>query len=120
MKRIVCFLLALIMVMGLIPNTVVTANAASKLNTSEDARKILEGSLQASFLEKESGNRVGYLTPTNDPNFTEAKNYKDGITKEQALDLMNNYITKIIEGGAAQKDGRLQIGDRLLAVRQPS
>ena len=27
------------------------------------------------------------------------------------------YITKIIEGGAAQKDGRLQIGDRLLAVR---
>lgn len=29
------------------------------------------------------------------------------------------YITKIIEGGAAQKDGRLQIGDRLLAVRQP-
>lgn len=30
------------------------------------------------------------------------------------------YITKIIEGGAAQKDGRLQIGDRLLAVREPS
>nr|XP_032834434.1 discs large homolog 1-like protein isoform X2 [Petromyzon marinus] len=26
------------------------------------------------------------------------------------------YITKIIEGGAAQRDGRLQIGDRLLAV----
>lgn len=30
------------------------------------------------------------------------------------------YITKIIDGGAAQKDGRLQIGDRLLAVRQAS
>lgn len=29
------------------------------------------------------------------------------------------YITKIIEGGAAQKDGRLQIGDRLLAVSWP-
>ncbi|ELW68015.1 Disks large like protein 3 [Tupaia chinensis] len=29
------------------------------------------------------------------------------------------YITKIIEGGAAQKDGRLQIGDRLLAVAKP-
>ncbi|XP_061431374.1 disks large homolog 1-like [Lethenteron reissneri] len=26
------------------------------------------------------------------------------------------YVTKIIDGGAAQKDGRLQIGDRLLAV----
>lgn len=27
------------------------------------------------------------------------------------------YVTKIIEGGAAHKDGRLQIGDKLLAVR---
>lgn len=29
------------------------------------------------------------------------------------------YVTKIIEGGAAHKDGRLQIGDKLLAVRAP-
>lgn len=26
-------------------------------------------------------------------------------------------MTKIIEGGAAHKDGRLQIGDKLIAVR---
>lgn len=26
------------------------------------------------------------------------------------------YVTKVIEGGAAHKDGRLQIGDKLLAV----
>lgn len=26
------------------------------------------------------------------------------------------YITKIIEGGTAHKDGRLQIGDKLMAV----
>ncbi|MEQ2205701.1 Disks large 1, partial [Xenoophorus captivus] len=26
------------------------------------------------------------------------------------------YVTKIIEGGAAHKDGRLQIGDKLVAV----
>lgn len=26
------------------------------------------------------------------------------------------YVTKIIDGGAAQKDGRLQVGDRLLMV----
>ena len=26
------------------------------------------------------------------------------------------YVTKIIEGGAAHKDGKLQIGDKLLAV----
>uniref|UniRef100_A0A8C5H5A7 Disks large homolog 2-like n=1 Tax=Gouania willdenowi TaxID=441366 RepID=A0A8C5H5A7_GOUWI len=30
------------------------------------------------------------------------------------------YVTKIIEGGAAQKDGRLQIGDRLLMVNNYS
>lgn len=29
------------------------------------------------------------------------------------------YVTKIIEGGAAHKDGRLQIGDKILAVRTP-
>lgn len=29
------------------------------------------------------------------------------------------YVTKIIEGGAAHKDGRLQIGDKLIAVRNP-
>lgn len=29
------------------------------------------------------------------------------------------YVTKIIEGGAAHKDGRLQIGDKILAVRIP-
>lgn len=27
------------------------------------------------------------------------------------------YITKIMEGGAAQVDGRLQVGDKLVAVR---
>ena len=27
------------------------------------------------------------------------------------------YVTKVIEGGAAHKDGRLQIGDKILAVR---
>lgn len=27
------------------------------------------------------------------------------------------YVTKIIEGGAAHKDGRLQIGDKLVSVR---
>ncbi|XP_072182983.1 disks large homolog 2 isoform X10 [Excalfactoria chinensis] len=30
------------------------------------------------------------------------------------------YVTKIIEGGAAQKDGRLQVGDRLLMVNNYS
>ncbi|KAM9728286.1 disks large homolog 2 isoform 15-T16 [Menidia menidia] len=30
------------------------------------------------------------------------------------------YVTKVIEGGAAQKDGRLQVGDRLLMVNNCS
>ncbi|NXK04757.1 DLG2 protein, partial [Herpetotheres cachinnans] len=30
------------------------------------------------------------------------------------------YVTKIIDGGAAQKDGRLQVGDRLLMVNNYS
>uniref|UniRef100_A0A674J1T8 PDZ domain-containing protein n=1 Tax=Terrapene triunguis TaxID=2587831 RepID=A0A674J1T8_9SAUR len=30
------------------------------------------------------------------------------------------YVTKIIEGGAAHKDGRLQIGDKILAVNNVS
>ena len=94
MKRIVCFLLALIMVLGLIPNTVVTANAASKLNTSENARKILEGSLKSSFLSESNGISIGYLTPVS---FADAAKYLDGITKEEALDLMNAYITKVID-----------------------
>lgn len=29
------------------------------------------------------------------------------------------YVTKIIEGGAAHRDGRLQIGDKIIAVREP-
>ncbi|KAL1464407.1 hypothetical protein WDU94_004057 [Cyamophila willieti] len=27
------------------------------------------------------------------------------------------YVTKIMDGGAAQVDGRLQVGDKLIAVR---
>uniref|UniRef100_A0A3B4Z2Z2 PDZ domain-containing protein n=1 Tax=Stegastes partitus TaxID=144197 RepID=A0A3B4Z2Z2_9TELE len=30
------------------------------------------------------------------------------------------YVTKIIEGGAAHRDGRLQIGDKILAVNHVS
>lgn len=29
------------------------------------------------------------------------------------------YVTKVMEGGAAQVDGRLLVGDKLMAVRDP-
>lgn len=27
------------------------------------------------------------------------------------------YVTKILEGGAAYKDGRMEVGDKLIAVK---
>uniref|UniRef100_A0A673VLD0 Discs large MAGUK scaffold protein 1a n=1 Tax=Salmo trutta TaxID=8032 RepID=A0A673VLD0_SALTR len=39
-----------------------------------------------------------------------------GVRNQHIPGDNNIYVTKIIEGGAAHKDGRLQIGDKLLAV----
>ena len=41
MKRFVCFLLTLVLIVSLVPATVLTANAASVLNTSDKAIEIL-------------------------------------------------------------------------------
>jgi hypothetical protein len=39
-----------------------------------------------------------------------------GVGNQHVAGDNSIYVTKIIEGGAAHKDGRLQIGDKLLAV----
>ena len=39
-----------------------------------------------------------------------------GIGNQHIPDDNGIFITKIIEGGAAHQDGRLAVGDRLLAV----
>ncbi len=91
-KRIICFLLALIMVLGMIPNTAVTANAYSTRNISDKAISILRGSM--TFLKKEEGGKIGYGTPTS---YDGAKNYLNGITTEDATDLMRDYIEEELD-----------------------
>ena len=91
-KRIICFLLAMILVMGLIPNAAVTANAYSVRNTSDKAIDILRGSV--TFYAKEQSNLIGYSTPADFiiDGETAAKVYKNGISKEDAVDLMRAYL----------------------------
>ncbi len=91
-KQILCFLLALIMVLGMIPNAAVTANAYSVRDTSDKAIEILTGS--ETFYAKEEGGLVGYSTPTT---YEGAKNYINGITKEDAIDLLHDYIDDIVD-----------------------
>ena len=91
-KRMICFLLAMILVLGLIPNAAVTANAYSVRNTSDKAIDILRGS--ATFYAKEQSNLIGYSTPADFviDGETAAKVYKNGISKEDAVDLMRAYL----------------------------
>jgi len=91
-KRIICFLLAMILVLGLIPNAAVNANAYSVRNTSDKAIDILRGS--ATFYAKEQSNLIGYSTPADFviDGETAAKVYKNGISKEDAVDLMRAYL----------------------------
>ena len=91
-KKIVCFLLALIMVLGMIPNAAITANAYSTRETSEKAIDILRGSV--AFTAKEEDGKIGYGTPTS---YSGVQNYISGITKENAVDLMHDYIDEIVD-----------------------
>ena len=93
-KRIISFLLALVMVLGLIPMTATTANAFSTRNVSDKAIEILSGSM--TFYAEETGNKIGYGTPTNNPNF-DVDEYLNGINKDAAIDLMHDYINEIVD-----------------------
>ena len=94
-KRIISFLLALVLVLGLIPAAATNANAASSLSTSAKAIDILKGSV--TFYEKETAGKIGYGT---DATFildgeTAAKKYKNGISKEDATDLLRAYPSRM-------------------------
>ena len=96
-KRIISFLLALVLVLGLIPAAATTANAASSLSTSAKAIDILKGSV--TFYEKETAGKIGYGT---DATFvldgeTVAKTYKNGISKEDATDLLRAYLKEKVD-----------------------
>ena len=92
MKRFVCFLLALILIVGMVPATAVTASAASDRTTSDKAVNILKGS--AVFYSKEESGKVGYSTPSS---YSEAKKYLNGISQEDALALMRSYLKEEVD-----------------------
>jgi len=97
MKRFVCFLLALILVLGLIPNAAVTANAASNRTVSDKAINVLKEytSFTANPYQVGSNWYIGYGTKI-DGVTTEAQakaKYPDGIEKADALALLKTYIT---------------------------
>ena len=50
MKRFVCFLLTLVLIVSLVPATVLTANAASVLNTSDKAIEILKANGEDAYV----------------------------------------------------------------------
>lgn len=90
MKRFVCLLLALIMVVGILP---ATAFAASDRNTSEKAINLLtqfEG-----FEEKEYTSNgksyIGYGTQIT------AGSYPNGITKSKALEILKTYLEDVVD-----------------------
>ena len=92
MKRFVCFLLAMILIMGMVPATAVTASAASERTTSDKAIQILKGS--ESFFAKSNGTEVGYGTPIS---FPDAKDYLNYISKEDADTLIRSYMKKVVD-----------------------
>lgn len=86
-KRIICFLLALIMVLGMIPNTAVTANAVSNRTTSDKALEVLmetQGFRKEQYEKVEGSGEwyIGYGSKIVKDSFP------NGISKEDAIDLV--------------------------------
>lgn len=107
-KRMFSFLLALMLIVSLVPTTVVTANAASNWATTEDAAKIL-AELEG-FRDKpyQSGSNwyIGYGSQ-----ITSADLYPNGISKEDALDLLKKHLTDTVDKAINQftKDRNLDL-----------
>ena len=94
MKRFVCFLLTFLMIVSLVPATVLTASAASSLNTSDKAIEILkqfEGFSAEAYVHG-GKHYIGYGTQIDDPNV-----YKDGITKTEATALLKNHVKDAVD-----------------------
>ena len=97
MKRFVCFLLAMILIMGMVPATAVTASAASERTTSDKAIGILKGSM--TFYSKEQSGKIGYSTnssyvPTNS---SIPKDFKNYISKEDADTLLRDFVKEKVD-----------------------
>lgn len=90
-KRWISFLLAMVMVLGLLSGGMVTVSAASELKTSENAIKLIkefEG-FQATPKSDYSQWSVGYGSAC------EKDDYPNGITEEEADKLLRTEIAKL-------------------------
>ncbi len=96
-KRIVCFLLALVMVLGLFPTTAITANAVSKLTTSDKAINVLKEYIE--FKENaEEENGKWYIGYGSEISASDAANkYLNGISKADALVLLQKQIENTVD-----------------------
>ena len=94
MKRFVCFLLTLVLLVGLVPAAVLTANAASVLNTSDKAVEILKKFEGFSANAYEDGGKyyIGYGTLIDDPAV-----YPQGITQSKATELLKEHLAETVD-----------------------
>lgn len=94
MKRFVCFLLTLVLIVSLVPATVLTANAASVLNTSDKAIEILKQFEGFSSMPYQHGSEwyIGYGTQIDDPSV-----YPQGVTKSVATVLLKDHIEETVD-----------------------
>ena len=93
MKRFVCFLLAMIMVMGMVPATAVTASAASERTTSDKAVNILKEYEGFAANQYEAGGKyyIGYGTQI------VKGSYPNGISKDDALVLLKDHVKDTVD-----------------------
>ncbi len=97
MKRIVCFLLAMVMLLGLIPMTAITANAASSWNTSSKAiNKILTKPDRFQEYAQEGG-YIGYHTKVAADKAAAQALYPNGISEDKALELLKDYLEDTVD-----------------------
>ena len=92
-KRIFTFLLAIVMILSVVPATALTANAASKLATSDKAIGILKEYEGFSQYQYKSGSNyyIGYGSQIEDGK------YPNGISKEDATALLRKYLTDNVD-----------------------
>ena len=90
MKRFVCLLLALIMVVGILP---ATALAASERSTSDNAANLLTQFEGFEAKEYTSGGKsyIGYGTQIT------AGSYPNGITESKAREIMKTYLKDTVD-----------------------
>lgn len=93
-KQIVCFLLALIMVLGMIPNAAITANAASEWTTSTKAIKVLKEyeSFEEEPYQKDADSDVWYIGYGS---IIDPADYPNGISEDDALKLVQKEFVDI-------------------------